>query len=114
MFVRSLNDCDEFVAGDGSLLRELLHPDKAPLDIRYSLAHAKVLPGETTKRHRLATSEVYTIIAGSGKMIIDNESRAVGPGDAVYIPPGAVQAIENTGARRPGLLLHCRPRLATG
>ncbi len=99
MFVRSLDDCEEFVAGDGSLLRELLHPDKAKIDIRYSLAHARVPPGQTTKRHRLATSEVYYIIEGSARMTIDDESRTVGPGCAVYIRPQAVQSIENTGTR---------------
>ena len=98
MFVTSLDECEEFVAGDGSLLRELLHPDKAPIDIRYSLAHARVPPGETTKRHRLATSEVYYIIEGAGNMIINEKSRPVEPGCAVYIQPQAVQSIENTGA----------------
>jgi mannose-6-phosphate isomerase-like protein (cupin superfamily) len=97
MFVRSLWDCEEFVAGDGSILRELLHPDKEDLTIRYSLAHAKVPPGQATKSHKLATTEVYYIIAGSGQMSIDDEMQAVGPGCAVYIPPGAVQFIENTG-----------------
>ena len=28
MLVRSLSECAEFIAGDGSLLHELLHPDK--------------------------------------------------------------------------------------
>jgi len=98
MFVRSLDECDEFVAGDGSRLRELLHPDKAQVEIRYSLAHAWLTPGEVTKPHRLATSEVYYIVDGQGQMSIDDESRAVGPGCIIYIPPGAVQFIENTGA----------------
>ncbi|UCD53582.1 MAG: cupin domain-containing protein [Phycisphaerales bacterium] len=98
MFVRSLDDCHEFVAGDDSLLREILHPDKAVLDIRYSLAHATVLPGQTTRRHRLATAEVYYVIQGTGEMIIDEQSEPVHAGDTVYIPPGAVQSIANTGA----------------
>jgi len=97
MFVRSLNDCEEFVAGDGSLLRELLHPDKAALDVRYSLAHARVRPGERTIAHRLATAEVYYILQGTGTMVIDHESHAVGAGCTVYIPPQATQYIENTG-----------------
>ena len=98
MFVRSLHDCDEFTAGDDSILRELLHPDKADLAIRYSLAHAKVAPGQITKPHRLKTAEVYYILAGSGRMTIGDESQTVGPGDCIYIPPEAVQFIENTGA----------------
>jgi mannose-6-phosphate isomerase-like protein (cupin superfamily) len=96
MLVCSLAECSQFVAGDGSLLRELLHPDKAKVDLRYSLAHATVPPGDTTKPHRLKASEVYYIIAGTGRMVIDDESGPVRPGDAVYIPPGATQYIENT------------------
>ena len=46
MLIRRLKDCDEFVGGDDSILRELLHPDKADVNIRYSLAHATVRPGE--------------------------------------------------------------------
>lgn len=97
MFVRSLSDCEEFVAGDGSLLRELLHPDKTDIAIRYSLAHATVPPGHATKPHRLASTEVYYVIEGFGVMFVDDECEPVEPGSAVYIPPGAIQSIENTG-----------------
>jgi len=97
MFIRSLDECDEFIAGDGSLLRELLHPDKAEIKIRYSLAHATVAPRQATKPHRLATSEVYYVIEGFGLMFIDDEVEPVEPGSTVYIPPNAVQHIENTG-----------------
>lgn len=48
MFVKKLLDCPEFIAGDNTLLREILHPDKADLDLRYSFAHAIVKPGKTT------------------------------------------------------------------
>lgn len=99
MFVRSLKECPEFIAGDDSILRELLHPDKAGLNLRYSLAHAVVRPGVTTRLHRLSTSEVYYILEGEGVMHIDGERSAVGPGDAVYIPPGAKQQIRNPGSR---------------
>jgi mannose-6-phosphate isomerase-like protein (cupin superfamily) len=97
MLTRSLTDCSQFVAGDGSLLRELLHPDKANVDLRYSLAHATVPPGDATKPHRLKASEVYYIIAGTGTMLIESESQPVRPGDTVYIPPGATQSIQATG-----------------
>lgn len=99
MFIRRLQDCTEFVAGDGSILRELLHPDKAALSLRYSLAHAVVRPGRTTLPHRLATSEVYFILAGEGIMHIDDETARLLPGDAVYIPPGAMQRIRNPSER---------------
>jgi mannose-6-phosphate isomerase-like protein (cupin superfamily) len=97
MFLRNLKNCPEFIAGDGCVLRELLHPEKADLRLRYSLAHATVKPGQTTSPHRLATSEVYYILAGEGHMRIDGETAPVGPGDAVYIPPHATQQITNAG-----------------
>src|SRR5512140_3385175 len=97
MFVRELNNCPEFVAGDNCVLREILHPDKADLALRYSLAHAVVKPGDTTWKHRLRTSEVYYILEGEGIMHINGEAAAVRPGSTVYIPPLAVQSITNTG-----------------
>lgn len=98
MFVKKLKECPEFIAGDNCILRELLHARKGDFRFGYSLAHAIVEPGVTTKPHRLKTSEVYYIIEGSGRMHIDGEEREVGEGDAVYIPPHATQYIENTGA----------------
>ena len=97
MFVKRLKDCREFIAGDGSILRELLHPDKATIQTRYSLALAKVVAGQKNRPHKLKSSEVYYMMAGKGLMYIDQESFEVGPECAIYIPPDAVQYIENTG-----------------
>ncbi len=96
MFIKRLYDCPEFIAGDNTILRELLHPAKADLMLGYSLAHAVLKPGEASRPHRLATSEVYYILEGEGEMQIDAESAAVRPGDAVYIPPRSAQYIRNT------------------
>jgi mannose-6-phosphate isomerase-like protein (cupin superfamily) len=98
MFVRELGDCPEFTAGDNCLIREILHPDKQDITLRYSLAHAVVKPGDTTWKHRLRTSEVYYIIEGEGIMHINNESSPVRPGSTVYIPPLATQCITNSGS----------------
>jgi mannose-6-phosphate isomerase-like protein (cupin superfamily) len=97
MFLKYLKDCPEFIAGDDSILRELLHPGQAALQIRYSLAHAEVRPGRKTKPHKLKSAEVYYIIEGHGLMNIDDKSSQVGPECAIYIPPDSVQYIENTG-----------------
>jgi mannose-6-phosphate isomerase-like protein (cupin superfamily) len=95
---RLLRDCEEFIAADDSVLRELLHPDKADIEIRYSLAHARVGPGEKTRAHRLKTAEVYYILEGQGRMHIGDQTAEVVADSAVYIPPGSVQHLENTGA----------------
>lgn len=97
MTVQSLHQCPEFTAGDHTLLRELLHPDKLDVDLRYSLAHARIAAGMTSTPHRLASSEVYYILSGHGRMGIDEETRDVLPGDMIYIPPGARQFIEACG-----------------
>jgi mannose-6-phosphate isomerase-like protein (cupin superfamily) len=95
--IKDLDRCREFIAGDGSILRELLNPLKEDLDIRYSLARARVMPGRTTLPHRLKAAEVYYIIQGAGQMCVQDEAVRVCCGQAVYVPPGAVQSIRNTG-----------------
>jgi mannose-6-phosphate isomerase-like protein (cupin superfamily) len=97
MFIRDLRDCNEFIAGDDTVLRELLHPDKTDLKLGYSLAHATVKPGRMSFPHRLRASEVYYILEGHGLMHIGDETADVRAGQAVYIPPGMVQFIENNG-----------------
>jgi mannose-6-phosphate isomerase-like protein (cupin superfamily) len=97
MFIKDLRKCDEIIAGDNTTLRELLNPLKENIATRYSLAHAKVKPGEITYAHRLKSSEVYYVLEGEGEMYIDTEKEKVLAGQAIYIPPNSVQRIKNTG-----------------
>jgi mannose-6-phosphate isomerase-like protein (cupin superfamily) len=97
MLIRELRKCPAFDAGDHTLLRELLHPDKTALRLRYSLAHAVVQPGRKSVPHRLKSSEVYYILSGRGIMHINDQRRAVRAGQAVYIPPNARQFIAASG-----------------
>jgi mannose-6-phosphate isomerase-like protein (cupin superfamily) len=98
MLIKKLKECQESIALDKSIIRELLNPkyDQADLKLDYSLAHAEVKPGEATVPHRFKTaSEVYYILKGKGIMHIDEKSADVDPGDTIYIPAMAVQYIEN-------------------
>jgi len=88
----------EFLAGDHTLLRELLHPEKLPLVIGYSVAHGTLAPGARSKRHRLVSSEVYYIIAGRGRLTVDDSVVALEAGSIVYVPPGSKQSLENNGS----------------
>lgn len=97
MLVQKLNACAEFIAGDSTRLRELLHPNKQRIALRYSLAHATLPCGETSQPHSLKTSEVYYILSGRGEMHIQDETQIVEPGDCVYIPPNARQFIRSCG-----------------
>jgi mannose-6-phosphate isomerase-like protein (cupin superfamily) len=97
LFIKDFNSCEEITAGDNTILRELLNPQKEDLSVRYSLAHAKIKPGEISLAHRLKSSEVYYILQGKGEMYIDQEKGKVSAGQAIYIPPYSVQKIRNTG-----------------
>ena len=98
MLVRRFADCEEITANDGCALRELLHPAKDGSGIPYSLAVARVRPGERTHPHRLTEeTEVYYVVAGRGTMHVGDELAPLGPGDAVVIPAGSSQWIECEG-----------------
>lgn len=98
MFVTHVKDCAEFLAGDHTHLRELLHPAKAGVAVRYSLAYGRIDPGQRSKRHRLASAEVYYILAGAGRVWIDDDAAGIETGSVIGVPPGATQWVENHGA----------------
>lgn len=99
MLIRRYVDCAEIVAGDGTMLRELLHPDRDyPFGGRYSLAHARLGAGRRSKAHGLVSSEVYYILSGEAEMHINGETARLTAGDTVEIPPGSAQWIVNIGA----------------
>ena len=93
----TLADRPEFLAGDNTVLRELLHPTKQPIALRYSLAHGTLAPGGRSKWHRLTSSEVYYIIAGRGRLTVDDSVVVVEAGSVVYVPPGCTQSLESSG-----------------
>jgi mannose-6-phosphate isomerase-like protein (cupin superfamily) len=93
------SDRPEFLAGDHTRLREVLHPAKHPLKLGYSLAHGTLAPGRRSKWHVLDSSEVYYFLAGQGRFMIDDEVTNVEAGTTVYVPPGGRQSLENTGSR---------------
>ncbi len=98
MLIKDLKRCETFVAGDKTLIRELLHAGKVPdAEFRYSLAHATIRVGESSIPHALKTSEVYYILTGEGEMHIGDEFAQVHARQAIVIPPSAKQYIRNTG-----------------
>lgn len=105
MLVKDLRVCKEVIAGDGSLLKEILNPHKEEIGINYSLAHAVVKPGITTLSHSLKSSEVYYILQGKGEMVVDNIKEKVSAGCVIFIPPNSMQRIKNIG--RTDLVFLC-------
>ena len=99
MKIRKLSEAPESSAADQTILSELWNPKNHPgFSGRYSLAHATLPIGKSSAPHTLKSHELYYILSGSGVMHIADESSPVGPGDAIEIPPGERQWIENIGA----------------
>ncbi len=98
MLIKHAAQVPAFIANDGCLLRELLHPAHGDCQLEYSLALAEVAVGAATYRHRLAQTEVYFIVAGEGELHVDALSSRLVTGDTALIPAGAEQWIENCGS----------------
>ncbi len=105
MLIRDVQKLRQFIAGDKTHLREVLNGPQEGLDLRYSLAHAVVQPGQASLPHFLLGSEVYIVLQGEGIMYIDEERAPVHKGQVIYIPPKAKQWIENTGSE--DLVFYC-------
>jgi mannose-6-phosphate isomerase-like protein (cupin superfamily) len=102
-------DAAAYKTRDGSLIRELMHPDVHGNRCQ-SLAEATLRPGQTTLAHRHArTEEIYYILKGEALMSVDHEKMPVGRGDAVLIPPGSWHCITNTGIGDLVWLCCCAP-----
>lgn len=89
MTLRQLRDQPPFTTIDGSTIRSLLDLSNAPV-VHQSLAEAAVPAGNATQRHyHRQSEEFYFILEGAGLMEVAGQTRPVGPGDAILIPPGA-------------------------
>jgi mannose-6-phosphate isomerase-like protein (cupin superfamily) len=97
MLIKDAARLPDLQAADYTRLREILHPERDDVTLRYSLALAAVGPGERSLPHRMMTTEVYYILSGTGTMHVDDEIEPVHAGQAIYIPPGRTQWIENAG-----------------
>ena len=98
-----------YVTADGSMIRELLNGDNAPLN-NQSLAEATLAPGQKTARHFHARAEeIYFVLSGRGVITIGEQTREVQSGAAIAIPAGAPHHIENDGAEELRFLCCCAP-----
>jgi len=95
MFHKDSQQIKAFEAGDRTLLKEVIHPKNDELDLSFSLAHAILKPGESSLPHSLKESETYYFLSGHGQIVVEEESRKIGPGHVVVVPPKAKQHVVN-------------------
>lgn len=112
MTIRPLSEQPPFTTADGSTIRSLLDRTNAPVG-NQSLAEASLPAGGATRRHcHKLSEEFYFILEGGGTMEIDGEERAVRPGDAILIPPGAWHQIRTGADSAVRFLCCCAPPYA--
>ncbi len=98
MFIKDKAAVTSFLAGDHTVIQEILHPKNDPVELNYSLAYARLDPGHHSLPHILEnSSELYIIVKGKGRVSIGGKKQEVGEGQVVFIPAGEEQWIENTG-----------------
>ena len=107
MIVQNIDKQKPFATKDGSSIRSILDRTNAPVQLQ-SLAEASLPVNARTQRHyHKLSEEFYFILEGTGAMTVDGETRDVGPGDAILIPPGAWHTIVATETLR--FLCCCAP-----
>lgn len=93
MEIRNLEAQTPFTTADGSTIRSILDRANAPVQ-NQSLAEASLKAGQSTQRHyHRLTEEIYFILEGRADMEVDGDTREVGAGDAILLPPGAWHVI---------------------
>jgi len=108
----------EYWYEEGCFITEWLN---SPDDPALSIARARVMPGVTTRLHRLVgVSERYVILEGQGRVELvgpdgeltsaDHYVSDVEPGDVVVIPPLVFQRVSNIGETDLIFLALCTPR----
>ncbi|MGD8369968.1 MAG: cupin domain-containing protein [Syntrophobacterales bacterium] len=105
----SYSNIKPYTTRDGSLIRELMHPEVHG-NTKQSLAEATIPVGTGTVLHRHDSSEeIYHITAGRGRMTLGEHTFEVVVGDTICIPPGTDHRIENTGRTTLKLFCCCAP-----
>ena len=105
----SYNRVTPFITKDGSVIRELMHPNVHG-NRKQSLAEAIVPPESATVLHRHHHSEeLYHITAGEGLMRLGEDEFTVTVGDTICIPPGIAHSLSNPGQTELRLLCSSSP-----
>lgn len=97
MIYKKLNDIPEFLAGDRTHLKEIIHPSNDHLALNFSLAQAYLKAEENSLPHRLSHSETYYILAGQGEIYLDGKMQTIEKGDVIYVPENVEQYVKNVG-----------------
>lgn len=109
MFVNHVDHVDPLESEHGEVVYELLGHAAGGTE-KHSLAQVVIPPGKASLKHyHPVAEESYYILAGEGRLEIDDETRTVGPGDSIAIHPKQVHQLHNDGDDDLLLLAVCVP-----
>lgn len=96
MHIKNSDSVPAFAQPHGEVVCELI--GKRTGDIAsHSVAQIVIQPGKASRKHyHPSADESYYILAGQGRVTLDNQTQRVAAGDAIMIPAGAVHQIFNT------------------
>jgi quercetin dioxygenase-like cupin family protein len=109
MDVRSIEDVEPVVEHNGTVPVWWLVSPREMMEITaggyLELANEfEVSGGSYVFPHTHPTHEFYYVTSGRGTMTIEGETRDIGQGDLVYIPPDAVHSLKPISDTAP---IHC-------
>jgi quercetin dioxygenase-like cupin family protein len=111
MIVRNIKDKEvmetTYLAHGGAIAQMIL--DRRILKEIGFLAIAQLAPKRRIEPHIDPMEEIYFIMDGQGKMSLDEETRRVVPGDAIWIPTGSTHGLVNTGHKDCVILVIASP-----
>ena len=111
MIVRNVQDKEvletTYIAHGGAIAQMIL--DRRTLHEIGFLAIARLEGGKILEEHVDPMEEIYFILSGEGEMTVDDESRHVGPGDAVWVPAGSGHSLTNSGTEVCVILVVASP-----
>jgi quercetin dioxygenase-like cupin family protein len=107
VIVRNVNDEEvlqtTYQAHGGAVARMIL--DSSVLKEILFLAYGVLEPGKTIEPHLDPYEEIYFLLQGEGTMSVDNDTKEVHAGDAIWIPIGSVHTLTNNGEENCVLLV---------
>jgi len=111
MIVKHIKDKEvletTYLAHGGAVAQMIM--DRGILRAIGFLAIARLAPGKQIEPHIDPMEEIYFIMNGGGEMQVDEETRWVVPGDAIWIPTGSRHGLVNRESEDCVLLVIASP-----
>ena len=94
--IKNLREVEDMAPRFGfDAVQEARFPARALEAERTGLAYHVIKPGQRSLGHRHEDAEeVYVVISGSGRMLLDREIVDLGPLDAIRVAPPVIRAFE--------------------